>query len=136
MSDQQKIPLIDLKYKTIILLVELEIFKNPGDIPKKSIPIPKNPGILGFSDLGFFWDKNPKIPGFLSRDLGSRKNPIPLPPLVSMALFSNFDLCPEILTTFGKNVPKIGLILNLAPKLKNRFIARQQLYITFKQRAT
>ena len=51
---------------------------------------------------------------------------------VSMALFSNFDLCPEILTTFGKNVPKIGLILNLAPKLKNRFLLRELSYIHFK----
>ena len=43
---------------------------------------------------------------------------------VSMALFSNFDLCPEILTNFGKNVSEIGRILNLAPKLKNRFLLR------------
>ena len=42
----------------------------------------------------------------------------------SIALFSIFDLCPEILTNFGKNVSKIGLILNLAPKLKNRFLPR------------
>ena len=28
------------------------------------------------------WYKNPKIPGYLSKDSGPRKNPIPLPPLV------------------------------------------------------
>ena len=55
---------------------------------------------------------------------------------VYVPLFSNSDRCPEILINFGKNVSEIGLILNLAPKLKNRFIARQQLYITFKQRAS
>ena len=36
----------------------------------------------------------------------------------------NFQ-CPEILTNFGKNVSTIASVLNLAPKWKNRFLARQ-----------
>ena len=47
--------------------------------------------------------------------------------------------CPAIFSDKDRN-GKIrddeDTILNLAPKLKNRFIARQQLYITFKQRVT
>ena len=46
---------------------------------------------------------------------------------VYVPLFSNFGRCPEILTNFGKNVSEIGLILNLAPKLKNRFLVTQPL---------
>ena len=45
-------------------------------------PNPKKSRDFGILRFGIFWDKNPKIPGFLSRDLGSRKNPIPEPPLI------------------------------------------------------
>ena len=38
--------------------------------------------------------------------------------------FAKFFQCPEIFTNFGKNVSKIGQNLNLAPKFKNRFLAR------------
>ena len=43
----------------------------------------------------------------------------------------NFFQCPEIFTNSGKIKSKIGHNLNLAPKMKNRFLARQALYIAF-----
>ena len=53
-----------------------------------------------------------------------------------LAFFEKFFLCPEILKIFSKNVSKIGQHLNLAPKLKKQFSARQELYIGFKPQET
>ena len=42
----------------------------------------------------------------------------------TLPFFEKFFQCPEIFTNFGKNVSKNGQNLNLAPKFKNRFLAR------------
>ena len=52
----------------------------------------------------------------------------------TLSFFEKKFQCPEIFTNFGKNMSKIGQNLNLAPKLKNRFLARQAAYIGFKPR--
>ena len=54
----------------------------------------------------------------------------------TLPFFEKIFQCPEIFTNFGKNMSKIGQNLNLAPKLKNRFLARQAAYIGFKLRGT
>ena len=53
-----------------------------------------------------------------------------------LPFFEKFFQCPEILKKISKIVSKIGQNLNLAPKLKNRFSARQALYISFKPQET
>ena len=53
-----------------------------------------------------------------------------------LPFFEKYFQCPEIFKNFSKNVSKIGQNLNLAPKLKNRFSARQALYIGFKPQET
>ena len=77
MDDQQE----EKRRKYKIFHVDFEIFKNPG-ISQKIDPNPKksrDPGILRY---GIFRIKIRK-----SRDLGSPKNPIPLPPLVKIIYY-------------------------------------------------
>ena len=53
-----------------------------------------------------------------------------------LPFFEKFFQCTEISKNFSKKMSKIGQDLNLAPKLKNRFSARQELYIGFKPQET